>query len=71
MGPFPNRKVGKRCFVLVIVDRITRFSEARAFRGAGSRETIMGLDQWVRNRRCPRVLCANVAQASRSGELKT
>ena len=45
MGPFPERKVGKKRFVLVLVDRLTRFSEARAFRGAGSREIITGLEQ--------------------------
>ena len=44
MGPFPERKVGKRRFVLVIIDRLTGFSEARAFRGAGSREIITGLE---------------------------
>ena len=71
MGPFLERKVGKRCYVLVTVDRLTRFSEARAFRGAGSREIITGLEQWVRNRGCPPVLCANVAQATRSSELRT
>ena len=71
MGPFPERKVGKRRFVLVIMDRLTGFSEARAFRGAGSREIITGLEQWVRNMGYPRVLCSDVAQATRSSELKT
>ena len=44
MGPFPERKVGKKRFVLVTVDRLTEFSEARACRGAGSREIITGLE---------------------------
>ena len=48
MGPFPRRKVVKKHFVLVIVDRLTGFSEAQAFRGVGSRKVITGLDHWVR-----------------------
>ena len=70
MGPFPERKVGKRKFVLVVVDRLTGVSGAWAFRGAGSREIIRGLEWWVRSRGCPQVLCADVAQATRSRELK-
>ena len=70
MGPFPERKVGKKRFVLLIIDRLTGFSEARAFRKAGSREITTALDHWVRTRGCPRVLCGNMTQATRSSELK-
>ena len=61
MGPFSERKVGKKRFILVIVDRLIGFSAARAFRGVGSWEIIDGLETWVKLRGYPRVLCADVA----------
>ena len=64
MAHFPKRKVGTKRFILVVVDRLIGVSEARAFRGAGSREIVAGLDHWVRFRGCPRVLCVDVAQAT-------
>lgn len=54
----------------MIVDRLIGVSGAWACKGAGSREIILGLDQWVRDRGVPRVLCVDFAQATRSHELK-
>ena len=42
-GPFLERKVGRKWFIFVIVDRLTGVSDARVFRGVGSREIIIGL----------------------------
>lgn len=70
MGPFPERKVGKKRFVLVIADRLTGVSGAWACKCAGSREIIVGLNRWVHDRGSPWVLCADVAQATRSHGLK-
>ena len=70
MGPFPERKVGQKRFILVVADRLTGFSEARAFKGAGSREIIIGLEHWVRVRGRPKILCADVAQATWSREFR-
>lgn len=70
MGPFPERKVGKKRFILVVIDRLTRFGQATTFRNARSREIILGLEHWVKSRGYQRVLCADVAQATRSHELK-
>ena len=70
MGPFPEKKVGKKRFILVIIDRLTGFGQAIAFRNARSREIIVGLEHWVKGRGDPRVLCADVAQATRSQELR-
>ena len=64
MGPFPERKVGKKKFILVIVDRLTGVSDACVFRGAGSREIIVGLDHSVRFWGCLRLLYVDVAQAT-------
>ena len=50
MGLFPERKVGKKRFILVIIDRLTRFGEATAFRNAGSREIVLGLEHWVKSK---------------------
>ena len=36
----------------------------------GSPEIIVELDQWVRRRGCPQVLCADVAEATQSHELR-
>ena len=38
MGPFLERKVGKKKFVLVVIDRLMGGSGAWAFKGVGSRE---------------------------------
>ena len=54
----------------MVIDRLTGLGQAWAFRNAGSREVIMGLENWVRARRRPRVLCADVAEATRSYELQ-
>ena len=70
MGPFPERKVGRKRFILVVVDRLTGFGQATAFRNAGSKEIILGLEHWVKCKGCPRVMCAYVAQATKSNELK-
>ena len=70
MGPFPERKVGRKRFILVVVDRLTGFGQATAFRNAGSKEIILGLEHWVKCKGCPRVMCADVAQATKSNELK-
>ena len=56
----PRKEGGKKRLILVIIDRFTGFSEARAFKGVGSREIVTGLDHWVKTRGWPRVLCADV-----------
>ena len=70
MGSFSERKVGKKRFILVVIDRLRGLGEARALKNEGSRDIIEVLEHWVRFRGCPRVLCANVAQATRSYELR-
>ena len=47
------------------------FSVARAFRGADSREITEGVGNWVKLGGCPRVLCADVAQATQSDDLRS
>ena len=47
MGPFPERKVGKRRFVLVIVDMLTKQAGAWAVTGAGGSEIVWGLKKWA------------------------
>ena len=70
MGPFPKKKVGKKRFILVIIDILTGFGQATAFRNAGSKEIIVGLEHLVKRRGDPRALCADVGQATRSQELR-
>ena len=70
MDPFPERKVGKKRFVLVVVDKLTEASVAWAFRGAGRLEIITGLERWVRVRGVPRSLRVDVAQTTRSRKLR-
>ena len=53
--------MGKKKFILVMVDGFTRVGGVWAFRDARSWEVIGVLDQWVRNKGIPQVLCANVA----------
>ena len=70
MAPFPKRKLGRKIFILVVVDRLMGVSGVWAFRDAGDWEIIAGLEKWVRDRSTPGVLCADVAQATKVGELK-
>ena len=44
MGPFPERKVGKKRLILAIIDRLTGVVEAMAFRNAKSGEIIVGFE---------------------------
>ena len=53
--------MGKKRFILVIIDRLMGFGEARALKNANSREIIVGLEHGVNAKGCPRVLCADVA----------
>ena len=51
MGPFPERKVGKKRFVLTMVDMLTRKARAWAMAGAGGRHyaRFKGVDTGTRN----------------------
>ena len=62
--------MGKKPFIIVIIDRLTGFGQAPAFRNAKSREIIVGLEHWVKGRGDPRVLCIDVARATQSQELR-
>ena len=53
MGPFLERKVGRKRFVLVVIDKLTGVSGAWTFRGVGNREIRAGLQKWVRDRATP------------------
>ena len=55
----------------MIIDRLTGVAEARAFKNVRSRKIIVGIEHWVKSRGCPWVLCTNVAQATRSHDLRT
>ena len=45
MGPFPERKVGKKRFVLVIVDMFTRHAGAWAVIGVGGNDIVRGFKE--------------------------
>lgn len=70
MGPFLERKVGKKLFVLVIIDRLTGLDGAWAVKGAGGKEVIRGLERWVSCRGVPKILCFDVSQAAQSKEVQ-
>ena len=70
MGPFPERKVGKKRFVLTIVDMLTRRADAWAVRGAGGAEIVGGLKRWVQGKGVPSVICSDVCKATQSKELR-
>ena len=70
MGPFPERRVGKKRFVLTIVDMLTRRGSAWAMKGAGGKEILEGLRQWVRDKGKPSVVCSDVCKATQSRDLQ-
>ena len=70
MGPFPERNVGKKRFVLTIVDMLTRRAGAWAVQGAGGVEIVGGLKRWVQGKGVPSVICSDVCKATRSKELQ-
>ena len=70
MGPFPERKVGKKRFILVVIDMLTRTGAAWAVKGAGGKEITGGLEKWIRARGTPSVICSDVSQATQSKDLQ-
>ena len=70
MGPFPERKVGKKRFVLVIVDMLTRRAGAWATIGAGGADIVRGLKKWTATQGTPSILCSDVCKATQSKELR-
>jgi len=70
MGPFPERKVGKKRFVLVIVDMLTRRAGAWATTGAGGADIVRGLKRWAATQGVPSILCSDVCKATQSKELQ-
>ena len=70
MGPFPERKVGKKRFVLVVVDMLTRRAGAWATTGAGGADIVRGLEKWVATQGVPSIVCSDVCKATQSKELQ-
>ena len=70
MGPFSERKVGKKRFVLVIMDMLTRRAGAWATVGAGGAEIVQGLKKWMATQGRPSILCSDVCKATQSKELQ-
>ena len=66
MGPFFSRGNREKCWVLVIIDWLSRLGEAWMVKGTGAREIGEGLNRWERQHGRPKVVCSDAAQANRS-----
>ena len=66
MGPFFSKGNRKKCWVLVIIDWLSRLGEAWMVKGIGAREVGEGLNRWERQHGRLRVVCSDTVQANRS-----
>ena len=70
MGPFPKRMVGKKRFVLVSVDMLTRRAGAWATIWARGGDIARGLREWTMAQGAPPVLCFDICKATQSKEMR-
>ena len=70
MGPFPEKNVGKKRCVLVIVDMLTKKAGAWAVTGVGGADIVQGLKKWAQTQGAPSVLCSDVCKTTQSKELQ-
>ena len=62
--------MGKKRFVLVIVDMLTRQAGAWATIGVGGADIVRGLKKWIATQGTPSILCSDVCKATQSKELR-
>ena len=66
MGPFFSSGNGNKCWVLVMIDWLTKMGEAWVVKGTGAREIGEGLNRWEKLHGRPETICSDAAQANRS-----